>query len=1339
MCNNSQEEKTQAGFGENRETIGKVVLDYTWYPGEDLYSDGEIEEKLLSIARNTPEEELNAVIAREKDWAVLYHMSHIRENILSALPMTGDEQVLEIGAGCGAVTGALLKRAAHVTAVDLSARRSRINAFRHRDAGNLSLIVGNFRDIEPNLPEYDVITLIGVFEYARSYMDTDSPYEDFLRIIRGHLKENGRLVIAIENRLGLKYWAGCAEDHTGRYFDGIENYPDPGVSARTFSGKELLALVQKAGLSCEQICYPYPDYKLPMTLYSDRYLPEKGELRTNRWNFDRKRLRLFDEDLAFDALVENGQFTGFSNSFLLILGRNNKVTDCPFPDYVRFSNERARNFSLSTSIVRGESVKKAACYPEGKAHILAMADHAKTLEKLFAPARIRVNRVTGLDKESGTVQFEYLEDPLTLEKAAARLLQNGEEEGAFALIRGWCSLIDSLAGEEFAWTEDFGRIFGCEKYETADRTLSVTDIDMTAENLLLVSQTLEDAVLIDYEWTYDFPVPVRFVLFRIWYYFAARNISEEKAREICRLEGFGPEETGRFLQMEKAWQAAVTAGHVPLREMYRFITPGEISVPGTTQAGMRRTSLISHLYYKEKDKDAFDDSKVMTAMLSLAEDGRFSVTFDLAGLPGDACLRWDPLENELLRIKLTRISSGRMLQLTPLNGFRGEDGTDTFWTTDPVYEITAGPACSGSRSRELTFEGIMQMIDPMQELERISALNRERDAYYAEMTSLRERLNAIRSTKAYKATEGLRRVRNFTMARVRGTKVFRDKNAGPKKYQQWLGEHLPDETTLAAQRITDIPGAPLISILVPVYRTDPVYLRAMIDSVLAQSYAGWELCIADGSMEGPDGETGKILRSYAESDSRIRVLTLKENNGISENTNAAGTLAAGSYLTFLDHDDLLAPDALFEIALSAANTGADVLYTDEDKINMLGTDHFEPNLKPDFSPDLLRSHNYITHLFVVRRDLFDAVGGFRKEFDGAQDHDLILRCTEKAGKIVHIPKILYHWRSHPQSTALNPESKTYAYEAGRAAVRAHLERTGIKARVEESGHWGISHVVYDLPDDALVSVIIPNRDHIKDLDRCLTSLFTKSDFSGFEVIVVENNSGQRETFEYYKKAKKRWDRLRIVRWDKPFNYSAINNYGASFAKGRYLLLLNNDTEMLDPGSIREMAGLCTRPDAGCVGAKLLYPDDTVQHAGIVLGFGGFAGHVFVGIDKDSPGFLMRPLMVCNYSAVTAACLMVRKEVYDRVGGLDERYAVALNDVDFCLKVQREGYLNIYTPWSLWHHYESATRGYEDTPEKKERFGKEVEMFRKEWAAQLAVPDPYYNPNFSLDKAPFSLW
>ena len=383
--------------------------------------------------------------------------------------------------------------------------------------------------------------------------------------------------------------------------------------------------------------------------------------------------------------------------------------------------------------------------------------------------------------------------------------------------------------------------------------------------------------------------------------------------------------------------------------------------------------------------------------------------------------------------------------------------------------------------------------------------------------------------------------------------------------------------------------------------------------------------------------------------------------------------------------------------------------------------------------------NYICHLFVVRKDLLERVGGFRQEFDGAQDYDFIFRCTEAAREVYHIPKVLYHWRCHQDSTASNPESKMYAFEAGSRAIMAHYERMGIQAeRVEKGVDYGIYHTVFKLQAQPLVSVIIPNKDHTADLDVCVQSLMGKSSYRNLEFIVVENNSREKETFEYYGKMQAMHSNFHVVTWEKGFNYSAINNFGAGFAKGEYLLLLNNDTELINPDSIQEMLGFCQREDVGIAGARLLYEDDTIQHAGVVIGFGGIAGHTFIGLHKAENSYFHRAMCAQDYSAVTAACLMTKKSVFDAVGGLSEELAVAFNDIDYCMKVRALGKLVVYAPYACFYHYESKSRGLEDTPEKVERFNREVAVFIKKWPDIIRKGDPYYNPNLTLRKSNFAL-
>lgn len=572
---------------------------------------------------------------------------------------------------------------------------------------------------------------------------------------------------------------------------------------------------------------------------------------------------------------------------------------------------------------------------------------------------------------------------------------------------------------------------------------------------------------------------------------------------------------------------------------------------------------------------------------------------------------------------------------------------------------------------------------------------------------------------------------------------------GEKKidtYKEFRKKYEITEAEIEKQRTVEFAYSPKFSIVVPLYKTRPKYLQELIDSVIDQTYTNWELCLADGS--GKNSPLSSQVQEYADKDKRIRYRLLEENKGISENTNAAIAMAEGEYIVLADHDDVVPANALYECAkaLNEDNT-IDIIYSDEDKIDMNGKKYFEPHFKSGFNIDLLCSMNYICHLFVVRRDILEQIAQTdkedghiiyeRKEFDGAQDHDFILRCVEVARNIHHIPKILYHWRCHLNSTADNPESKMYAFEAGRKAVQAHYDRMGIPAEVSHGQFYGMYKTTFRWEEHPLISIIIPNKDHIDDLKVCMDSVEEKSTYRNFEFIIVENNSTEKETFAYYEQIQKR-DNVTVLYYEGGFNFSRINNFGAKAAKGEYLLLLNNDTELINPDGLWEMLGYCMREDVGIVGAKLCYKDDTIQHAGVVIGFGGMAGHAFIESSRYDSGYMNRIICAQDYSAVTAACMMTKKSIFEQVGGLSEEYQVAFNDIDYCMKVRRVGKLVVYNPAVELYHYESKSRGFEDTPEKVERFNSEVARFVADWQQVLTEGDPYFNPNLSLDKADFSL-
>lgn len=555
-------------------------------------------------------------------------------------------------------------------------------------------------------------------------------------------------------------------------------------------------------------------------------------------------------------------------------------------------------------------------------------------------------------------------------------------------------------------------------------------------------------------------------------------------------------------------------------------------------------------------------------------------------------------------------------------------------------------------------------------------------------------------------------------------------------YEDFLKKYGVKEEELARQRQEVFENGPCFSIAVPLYQTKEKYLREMIESVQAQTYTNWEICLADGS--GRKHSLQPVVEEYIAKDKRIKYCLLDSNEGIAGNTNEALKMANGDFVVLTDHDDLLSPEALYQCAKAVQKEPqTDVIYSDEDKVDMSGKKFFEPHFKSGYNIDLLCTMNYICHLFVVRKDVMERAGLFESCYDGAQDHDFILRCTEKAEHIVHIPKVLYHWRCHAQSTSENPESKLYAFENGCKAVKAHYDRVGIPAEVEQGPFYGMYRTHYLWKEQPLVSILIPNKDHAADLKKCMDSIEEKSTYRNFEFIIVENNSTEEETFAYYKEIEKR-NNVRVLYYKEDFNYSRINNFGAKEANGEYVLLLNNDTEMIEPDSIKEMLDVCMRPDVGIVGAKLIFEDNTIQHAGVIIGFGGIAGHAFIGQDRDDNGYFSRIISVQDLSAVTAACLMVRRSVFDEVEGLNEEFKVAFNDIDFCLKVRKAGYLVVYNPYAQFYHYESKSRGQEDSADKVARFQQEIGLFGERWGELLENGDPYYNPNLTLDKADFSL-
>lgn len=627
----------------------------------------------------------------------------------------------------------------------------------------------------------------------------------------------------------------------------------------------------------------------------------------------------------------------------------------------------------------------------------------------------------------------------------------------------------------------------------------------------------------------------------------------------------------------------------------------------------------------------------------------------------------------------------------------------------------------------------------------------------AALNDIQHSYNAVINSHCWKMTYPLRAtlnaVKNFVLIRyfrkfcislkrngLKQTMHKVKKTLFPKSvYQDVIAAAVLSESDTQKQKNTVFDKNIKFSIIVPLYNTPVKFLNEMISSVIAQTYSNWELCLADGSS-ADHPEVEKAVNKFAQKDSRILYKKLPKNLGISGNTNACLDMASGDYIGLFDHDDLLHPAALYEAMKAICEKKADFIYTDElvfrsPDINSVVAIHF----KPDYGPDFIRGINFICHFSVFSKELLDKAGRFRSEFDGSQDHDMILRLTSKAENIVHIPKILYYWRSHPNSVAGSIEAKTYAIDAGIRAVQTNLDEQGIKAKVSRCETFPTAYrIKYDILSYDKVSIIIPNKNHLDDLALCINSILTKSTYPNFEIVIVDNGSDDPELFEYYDELKKD-SRFVICSLDIPFNYSKLNNFAAKKASGKYFILLNNDIEIITPEWIEEMLMYVQRDDVGICGAKLYYPDNTIQHAGVIVGLGGVAGHCFGGFNRNDNGYLCHLVCAQELSAVTAACLMIKASVFEEVNGLDEdNFKVAYNDVDLCLKVREKGHLVVWTPYAEAYHYESKSRGYEDTLEKQKRFIAEQNYFKTKWADFLKKGDPYYNPNLTVNRGDYTV-
>ncbi len=954
--------------------------------------------------------------------------------------------------------------------------------------------------------------------------------------------------------------------------------------------------------------------------------------------------------------------------------------------YTKYNSLRKPEYRLTTEIHdgdRGKWVEKRAAGPAAEAQLDRIMASRELALRLY-----RNIRVIDAKREEGRIVFPFVSGRSLADRIDTDVL---DRDRFVRQVNELFSLVLDAKEEcacPFEPTEDFKAVFGNE-YPKNARALCPANIDSIFSNFI---ETGDGLVCLDYEWVCDFPVPVDYIKYRILLYLHnewVNSVLDGVSRDTF-MDWFGLSETdcGIYWNMEMSFQQLIhgTAWRYRHLEQYK----------------KKQLYLSGILSENAVQKQAIHDKDVHIASME-----------------------------QVVRDKDVHIAS--MEQVV--------------------------------RDKDEYIAGMEQVSHDQHELinrknEHIAAIEKAIHDKDVHIANLQQQYNEISGAFFWRITKPARNIVIFTRQMLqKNDKVYllfrclkaglrhgpkrmaevwrsaRQENGQKKRLAAW-----PTKKEIKEQKQSTFDRKIKFSILVPLYNTPPQFLKEMIQSVRSQTYGNWELCLADGS-DSEHSNVQKICKSLARRDGRIKYKKLCKNQGISGNTNACIEMATGEYIALFDHDDILHPSALFEVMKAICEKGADYIYTDEATFQSPDLGHIITfHFKPDFAPDNLLANNYICHFSAFSRNLLDKAGVFRHEYDGSQDHDLILRLTYMAEHVVHIPKLLYYWRSHPLSVAQDIGAKQYAVDAAKNAVKDFL-RDYKQEDVEVKSTRAfptIFQIIYPLKKREKVSIIIPNKDHIEDLKRCVESILTRSTYDNFEIIIVENNSETEEIEQYYNEIRSN-KKIRIIKYEGDFNYSRINNYAVHQSDGEYVLLLNNDTEIITPDWIENMMMYAQREDIGAVGAKLYFPDGRIQHAGVTLKLGAdrVAGHTHYGVDHDNLGYMGRLCYAQDVSAVTAACMMLRRTVFDEVNGLDEELAVAFNDVDFCLRIRKKGYLIIFTPFAELYHYESASRGLE-TGERRDRFLKEGQLFKDRWKDVLEAGDPYYNPNFSLDSSTFDV-
>jgi glycosyltransferase involved in cell wall biosynthesis/2-polyprenyl-3-methyl-5-hydroxy-6-metoxy-1,4-benzoquinol methylase len=1451
------------------------------------YSDGDDSEQHL--ARIIREAEDLSVLSTELSqhctaWASLYHLGTARGNILRPFEHCLAGRILEIGAGCGAISRYLGECGGTVLSLEGSLRRAQIAASRTRDLDNVVVLAERFDDFHSD-ERFDVITLIGVLEYASVFSHEQDAALDMLRRVHSLLQPDGKLFLAIENQLGLKYFAGAPEDHLCVPMYGIEGRYIKG-QPETFGRRKLTDLIKAAGFEHSEFLYPAPDYKLPHSITTQQgFQSPSFDAAALAWQNVKKDPQLpgatgFNLERAWPVVINNGLGMELANSFLVVASRAaEQVVDASILAY-HYNTSR----------------KPAFC---------------KVSRFVAAPGGIQVQHdlLSATPSPKGEEAFEHVLseiDAYVIGKPLSQRFLNIattpdwtlQDVGLF--LRQYLDILKTLLdaqGLTFALEQAYERLPG-------------QFIDAVPHNILIDAQGRPQ--LIDVEWLVRDGVELGHLLLRSLLLLIANatpfypSIMPPSRRQLV-MEGLraaglpvSDEQVSQYIAQEAQFQAFVTG-----RQIDEFldwqpdqpINQKVVTVPAPMHAklyysngdgdfkedfslaielrpGQQRLAFpFAHLAVKPKrlrldpvDRqvsfsvenlrlfnaaqgvwawDGSVESLVSTSgvmrvdksgaaafFLSLDEDPYLELPVDLAAhddahgltLALDLVLYTDEVMARLINVELNAVTHYQQVfhsalvplteQIQDLTQRMGELDKVTHTLAESVIEsehetvstverlLTDHSQLANDRQeliRELESAHLKQQLDKDEHIHQLnhrltelqSALVTQQVEKDTHIHHLNLRIIALEASYSRKLTAPLRhsvltarrlkRVSSLLPSIIRrggGFKattrktlsVLRDQGVqGLIARLRWFGgtahhatqsplsvstpEPTPDRhdygawikqyDTLDAQdrwRITEHIRSweqpPLISIIMPVYDPPLDLLRQAIDSVRYQLYPHWELCMADDASTNP--AVREFLEQIQHDDPQIKVVFREQNGHICAASNSAIALAQGHYLALMDNDDLIPEHALYWVARTVMeHPEAGLIYSDEDKIDTQGT-RSAAYFKPDWNEFLFRSQNMVSHLGVYRRDLVAEVGGFREGFEGAQDYDLAMRCVEQLepGQIIHIPRVLYHWRVHAGSTAMRGSEKPYAAQAGVLALDEHLQRSGYRAHTELLP-MGLYRIHYELPERLpLVSLIIPTRNGHGLVKQCIDSIKKLSTYPDYEIILIDNGSDDPESLAYFSELNQQSD-ITVVRDNGPFNYSALNNRAVQIARGELIGLINNDIEVITACWLEEMVSLALLPHVGAVGARLWYPDNRLQHGGVILGIGGVAGHSHKYLPKGEYGYFCRASLTQEMSAVTAACLIIRKTIYEQVNGLDDvNLKIAFNDVDFCLRVREAGYVNVWTPFAELYHYESATRGAEDTAHKRERFRTEIDYMLSRWPGINS--DHAYNPNLTLEHEDFGL-